>query len=149
MRAVVSAFVVVLTVLLAGGVVVVCVVNLRAAADRMRCQNNLKQIGLALHNYHEVHGYFPPAALGRPAGLPPDQRFSWIVAIVPYVEADNLYARMDREKGWSAEENRFFAVMRYRIVQCPNQAGRPLQSTLFPTSYVGIAGQGEGALLLP
>jgi prepilin-type processing-associated H-X9-DG protein len=149
MRAAVSALLVVLILLLTGGIVAVSVAKLREADARIRCQNNLKQIGLALHNYHYSHDRFPLAAMDEPAGLPPEQRFSWLFAIVPYVEAENLSKRMDRDKGWAAEENRFFALMRNRIVECPRQAGRPLPSTLFPTSYVGIAGLGDDALTLP
>ncbi len=69
----------------------------RAAARRMQCSNNLKQLGLALHSYHTAHGQFPAAqyiqidSVG--AGTPtPDNwvRWSWFAAVLPYVEQQNL-----------------------------------------------------------
>src|SRR5258708_30083836 len=62
--------------------------KVREAANRIKCANNLKQQGLALHQYHDVNHALPP-------GL--DNRFqifwhwSWMARILPYVEQDNLY----------------------------------------------------------
>ena len=65
----------------------------RAAARRMQCSNHLKQLGLALHNYHTAHEQFPPAQYiqidSKAAGNPsPDDwvRWSWFASILPYVE---------------------------------------------------------------
>ena len=65
----------------------------RAAARRMQCSNNLKQLGLALHNYHTAHQQFPPGQFiqidSKVAGNPtPDDwvRWSWFAMILPYVE---------------------------------------------------------------
>src|SRR5688500_8928652 len=60
----------------------------RGAALRMTSQNNLKQIALGLHSYHDVNGYFPVGVVG------PDGKtlgLSWRVLILPYVEQENLY----------------------------------------------------------
>lgn len=70
----------------------------REAARRMSCGNNLKQIGLALHNYHDAHGHFPPAMGGTGRG--PSQlhgnanRLSGLVAILPYMEQQKLWDRI-------------------------------------------------------
>jgi prepilin-type N-terminal cleavage/methylation domain-containing protein/prepilin-type processing-associated H-X9-DG protein len=56
----------------------------REAARRMKCQNNLKQISLGLHNYHDVFGTFPPGAIKS-------NQTSWHVFVLPYLEQRNLY----------------------------------------------------------
>jgi len=70
----------------------------REAARRSSCKNNLKQIGLGLHNYHDTHTVFPPGAFGPKGGYQPNQgsghtghEHSWAVAILPMVEQGPLY----------------------------------------------------------
>src|SRR6476660_644655 len=70
------------------GLLLPAVQKVREAAARMKCSNNLKQIGLAVPNYHDATGRLPPA-YDAPTGL------SWHVLILPYVEQDNLYKRFD------------------------------------------------------
>jgi len=66
--------------------------KIREAANRLKCSNNLKQIGLALHNYHDTQTKFP---LGMP-GL--DARcWSWRVYILPYIEQDNIFNQMQAD----------------------------------------------------
>jgi len=74
----------------------------RNAAARMQSLNNLKQIGLALHNYHDVHGTFPPAAICDKKGK---KLLSWRVAILPYIEQDNLYKQFKLDEPWDSEHN--------------------------------------------
>jgi prepilin-type N-terminal cleavage/methylation domain-containing protein/prepilin-type processing-associated H-X9-DG protein len=66
----------------------------REAARRMQCKNNLKQIGLALNNYHEAHKMFPP---GRMRSMVDGQGrcFSAYAHLLPYLDAAPLYARID------------------------------------------------------
>lgn len=69
----------------------------REAARRTQCKNNLKQLGLALHNYHDVHKMFPPSVIFAPdANLsgPGDGR-SWLFQLLPYFEQANLYNAAD------------------------------------------------------
>src|SRR5262245_18698038 len=90
------------------GLLVPAVQKVREAAARVKCKNNLKQIGLALHNYHDSAGSFPPgyvSAVG-PNG-PDDDRgpgWGWAALILPYVEQDNLYRqiRLDLDVGHPA-----------------------------------------------
>jgi len=62
----------------------------REAARRAQCANNLKQIGLAIHIYHEVNGCLPPAAITDKDGRP---LLSWRVALLPYLYPEQLYSR--------------------------------------------------------
>lgn len=64
----------------------------RAAARRMQCRNNLKQLGLAMHNYHGAHGVFPPGGIGRDMYPPGDmERIGWVVMILPFIEQGAIY----------------------------------------------------------
>src|SRR5262249_54871889 len=62
------------------------------AAARLKCANNLKQIGLALHNYHDATEAFPPALDNR---FQRQWHWSWMARVLPYVEQDNLYRSAD------------------------------------------------------
>src|SRR5215469_13219571 len=58
--------------------------KVREAANRMSCGNNLKQIGLACHNFHDTYGFLPPSTIR-------DDWATWAVLILPYIEQDNIY----------------------------------------------------------
>jgi prepilin-type processing-associated H-X9-DG protein len=147
-RHIVLTLVVVLLLAVCGGLLVVGIARVRDAAARTQCTNNLKQIALAVHNYQDTYGAVPSADLPNLA-LPPEKRLSWLVSIVPFVEAGNLYSKMDREKGWDAEENRFAALRVFQTYQCPSFPERPPVSTLVPSHYLGISGIGTDAVALP
>ena len=68
--------------------------KVREAANRTKCANNLKQIGIALHMYHDVNGSLPSASnFHTPYSNPPDFHYSWswMAMILPYIEQNNLY----------------------------------------------------------
>lgn len=83
------------------------VAKMRQTAARQRAQNSFKQIGLALHNYHDTHKGFPPAAVQDKQGKP---LLSWRVAILPYIEQDNLYKQFHLDEPWDSEHNKQFIV---------------------------------------
>src|SRR5207245_583218 len=85
-------------------VVVPVIYMVREAEGRIACTNNLKQLGIALGDYHGAHGEFPPATLPN-VNLPPERRLSWLVLLLPYIEA-RPQLLLDRAKAWDAEENR-------------------------------------------
>src|SRR5688500_9677116 len=72
------------------------------AADRQRSANNLKMIGLAFHNYHDVNGAFPGVAIrdGKGKAL-----LSWRVAVLPYLKEDKLYREFKLEEPWDSKHN--------------------------------------------
>ena len=69
------------------GLLLPAVQKVRAAAARIQCSNNLKQIGLALHSYHDAHGGFPSA---HDTHFHPRYYWSWLAKILPYIEQGNL-----------------------------------------------------------
>src|SRR5713101_5478559 len=74
------------------GLLLPAVQKIRAAAARMQCANNLKQWGLAAHNYHNNNSKFPP---GINKNSPDPRRFNWIIALLPYIDQDNVGRRWD------------------------------------------------------
>jgi prepilin-type processing-associated H-X9-DG protein len=149
MRTLVQAGIVALVLGLVGGVLIATVPRAQDAAARMGCSNCLKQIGLAIHNHASTYeGRLPPATEPNPK-LPPQRRLSWLVAILPYVEANDLYSRTDHKKSWDAEENRFLALTVYKPYLCPGFPEQLPVSTLLPAHYIGIAGLGDDAASLP
>jgi len=79
------------------GLLLPAVQKVREAAGRLKCANNMKQMGLALHNYHGTLNSFPPGVVD-PGGAPPSNYYpywSWLALIMPYWEQDNLYKQAD------------------------------------------------------
>lgn len=74
-----------------------------AAARELQSKNNLKMIGLAMHNYHDTHGRFPPAFSTDKDGKP---LLSWRVLILPFVEQDVLYRKFKLDEPWDSDHNR-------------------------------------------
>jgi prepilin-type N-terminal cleavage/methylation domain-containing protein len=84
----------------------------REAARRMQCANKMKQIGIAVHNYHDTHNSFPAGAvmlrwgttaeLGVTGNNTTRQRISWSVSILPFAEQSSLYAQFDLGKVFAA-----------------------------------------------
>src|SRR5262245_30217401 len=76
------------------GLLLPAVQKVREAASRIQCTNNLKQLALACHNYHDVHGYLPPGGVHNPPG---DRRYdqgSWHVYILPFMEQENVFRQI-------------------------------------------------------
>src|SRR5262245_27042554 len=79
------------------GLLLPAVQEVREAAARTKCQNNVKQLGLAVHNYHDANGRFPIGAQGLPCpGVTgPTQRTPFVPFLLPYFEQDNVYKLYD------------------------------------------------------
>ena len=74
------------------GLLLPAVQKVREAANRMACTNNLKQIGIAIHNYHSAQGTFPPGGV-TPGSIGSKSKSNWAIEILPYVEQETLYRR--------------------------------------------------------
>lgn len=75
----------------------------REAARRMACSNNFKQLALAMHSYHEVYKCLPPAYTVDADG---NRLHSWRTLLLPYLEQNALYERIDLSKPWNDSVNR-------------------------------------------
>src|SRR5215212_3559873 len=71
--------------------------KVRDAAARAQCQNNLKQIGLGFHNYHDAYKKFPHNIRPVTAG---GVRVCWATYILPFVEQAAIYNKIDQSKNW-------------------------------------------------
>ena len=103
------------------------------AVRKSICSNNLKQIALALHGYHDAYGSFPPAYIADEDGRP---MHSWRALILPYIEQNALYDRYDFTEPWDGPNNRKLADICLSVFNCPADHGEP--STM--TNYLAIIG---------
>ncbi len=125
----------------------------REAARRTSCKNNLKQIGLALHNYHDQHGRFPFGVRNQRGWGP-----SFWVGLLPFIEQSatfNKFNHTGRETGWSRRweglaNGRLVQGKKFSVMRCASSPVDELRDAgsngTFQTapSYVGIAGATDG-----
>src|SRR5476651_974066 len=81
------------------GLLLPAVQKVREAAARMQCSNNLKQLGLGMHNHESTFGFFPSSV------RPLTTRVSWTVPLLPYLEQDNLRRNYDLTTNWDSAVN--------------------------------------------
>lgn len=120
----------------------------REGARRMTCSNHLKQCGLALHNYHDVHNTFPPNALW-PAGRVNDGDNNsgntgptWIIMILPFLESETLYDQFNLKQSICAPANRKPRGTRLEFVRCPSDSFNELPFN--GSKSVGTAAYNDG-----
>jgi prepilin-type N-terminal cleavage/methylation domain-containing protein/prepilin-type processing-associated H-X9-DG protein len=77
------------------GLLLPAVQKVREAANRMKCQNNLKQMGLACHQYHDTHKSFPPGYVASVSYPDTTPGWGWAAFLLPYLEQENLYRQID------------------------------------------------------
>jgi prepilin-type processing-associated H-X9-DG protein len=107
----------------------------RSSARQMACMSNLRQLGLAMHNYLDVYDCFPPAYTTDENGQP---LHSWRVLLLPYLEQDYLYRQIDFDQPWDSPENQILVNMQMPLYTCPSAT--PIDPS--ETSYVMIVGPG-------
>jgi prepilin-type N-terminal cleavage/methylation domain-containing protein/prepilin-type processing-associated H-X9-DG protein len=140
------------------GLLLPAVQKVREAAARAKCQNNLKQMGLATHNFHDRNGYLPAgghadrAPYGTAAG--DNWGSSWLVFILPDVEQSNLHSRIPFSggTGWgNAAADAAVNNVMIPTYRCPSSVldewarSRTNGSRCMASSYVGISGAVAGA----
>lgn len=130
----------------------------REAARRMQCSNNLKQIGLAMHNYASAHSKFPPGWLfydprmsGRGDRANRLPGWGWSSFILPYIEQGNIYNRIvfDGRGLWEAPNNEI-VNQTFPVQRCPSSSDPahiilgpdtlPINPGIASSNYLGVAG---------
>jgi prepilin-type N-terminal cleavage/methylation domain-containing protein/prepilin-type processing-associated H-X9-DG protein len=101
------------------GLLLPAVQKVREAANRMKCSNNLKQLALALHNYHDAHGFFP-ASSRPPSNSLPLPRIGLDVFLLPYIEQSAMFQNYDQTKNWFDPPNLPVTSVRLSVLECPS-----------------------------
>ncbi len=105
----------------------------REAARRTQCKNNFKQVGIALHNYHDVFDGLPIAYIQNDSSR---RLHSWRMLVVPYLEASNLYELTDFSKPWNDPVNRLDPENEFPWYRCPSAILKTHHTT-----YLGFVGE--------
>jgi prepilin-type N-terminal cleavage/methylation domain-containing protein/prepilin-type processing-associated H-X9-DG protein len=139
------------------GLILPAVQKVRGAATRIQCQNNLKQIALAMHNYESVHRHFPPAFKGD--GTPIAYFVSWspLAELNPFLEQTAIYKQMDLSLQTYDSTipfnitgpNQFAVQQTVTLFLCPSDKMQPVTTgpaygvpVLGPTNYAFCNGSG-------
>jgi prepilin-type processing-associated H-X9-DG protein len=142
------------------GLLLPAVQKVREAAARAKCSNNLKQIGLALHNYESAIGRFPPGYVDgnmNPDSTPDNDvgpGWGWAAYLLPYMEQDNVYKQISFNQTVGLGANAQVSQLTLPIFVCPSDAYSqvfPVYDSTFsnpvtrlaPSSYVGCNGWEE------
>ncbi len=92
--------------------------KVREAANKMTCASNLRQLGIAFHNYHNDHNNFPPARIAR------NQFATWAVVILPYVEQQSIHRQWNLQRNF-ARQNAAARESQVKVYYCPSRR-RPM-----------------------
>jgi hypothetical protein len=109
--------------------------KVKEAKQRMQSANNLKQLALAMHNYHDATGRFPPQAIYDKDGKP---LLSWRVLLLPYLDQNDLYKQFRLNEPWDSENNKKLLEKMPDVFAVPDtQAAKDHE-----TYYQGFVGPG-------
>jgi len=120
-----------------GALFLPAVTRSREPARRSQCKTNLKQIGLALHLYHDKYGSFPPAYIADPEGRP---MHSWRVLLLPYLDQMPLYNAYRFDEPWDGPNNSQLADKILPVFYCPSENHGGIKNGFTMTSYVAVVG---------
>jgi prepilin-type N-terminal cleavage/methylation domain-containing protein/prepilin-type processing-associated H-X9-DG protein len=115
----------------------------REAARRMTCANHLHQIGVGMHAHHESRGSFPPGGIEMVSRQwPKGRQLAWSAFLLPYLEEQTLYDRIDFSKSYSSSENAEAAAQIVPTYVCPSVPRKSyLRKGRGACDYGGIYGE--------
>lgn len=121
------------------GLLLPAVQKVREAAARMQCSNNIRQVAIAMHSYHDANSQFPPGQFCyMDQGLPDNyDRRCWMQPILPYIEQDNLLKQLDsgrlaRANGYTINNPGFSTLI--KTLMCPSDPTGPKNVTFGATT---------------
>jgi prepilin-type N-terminal cleavage/methylation domain-containing protein/prepilin-type processing-associated H-X9-DG protein len=130
------------------GLLVPAVQQVREAAARSQCMNNLKQIGLAIHSYHDTNKRFPPGYVDGntdPNSTPDNDvgpGWGWAAFLLPYLEQGNVYKQINFNQGVGSGSNVAVSQLPLTIYQCPSdpyQEPVPIYDSTFTNPIATVA----------
>jgi len=130
------------------GLLLPAVQTVREAANRMSCTNNLKQIGLALHQYHDSRRFFPPGYVDgntNPNSTPDNDvgpGWGWASFLLPFLEQDNTYKLINFQVGVAVGSNAAVSQQSLKVFQCPSdglQDPFPIYDSTFTNPIATVA----------
>ncbi len=114
----------------------------REASRRMQCQNNLRQIGLALHNYHAAFRKLPPGGIEVRPEVPGGKQLAWSAFVLPFLEQSAAYVQVDFNYPFDHPVNEEAAAIPIETYLCPSTPRfSPLNRGRGATDYGGIYGE--------
>ena len=124
------------------GLLLPAVQGVRESARRMQCQNNLHQIGLALHNYHAAFRRFPPGGIEVRPEVPDGKQLAWSAFVLPFLEQSATYARVNFDYAFDDPVNAEAASKPIGTYLCPSTSRiSVLHRGRAATDYGGIYGE--------
>ena len=111
--------------------------RVREAAARTQCRNNLKQIGLALHNHHDAKGGFPPGLTVTGTDNLEMGGFGGFIPLLPFLEQDNWFRRWDPSRNWYDPPNADIVAVEVKVFYCPSNRSRGAIDTSFLVPFAG------------
>jgi prepilin-type N-terminal cleavage/methylation domain-containing protein/prepilin-type processing-associated H-X9-DG protein len=136
------------------GLLMPAVQKVRDAASRAQCQNNLRQIGIALHNYHDGHKMFPYGGVTNGPCCGTQSGPTWTILLLPYLEQDALYKLYDFTVANEHPNNAFVRTRFLPVCTCPSDVNAnklakpesgPGADLVYATgSYRAVSGRSDG-----
>jgi prepilin-type N-terminal cleavage/methylation domain-containing protein/prepilin-type processing-associated H-X9-DG protein len=121
------------------GLLLPAVQKVREAANRITCANNLKQLGLALHNYHDSRGAFPPAAIDLTDDDVSLGARSGFIPLLTFLEQDNWLRQWDMNTPWYQGNNFNLVATQLKLLYCPSNRSEGVIDLQFLVPYAGFA----------
>ena len=137
------------------GLLLPAVQKVREAAARMSCSNNMKQIGLGLHNHHDAVGTLPPGGTYFDVCCTPPTYTNWAIELLPYVEQASLYAQYRQNELNVSTNNNLVGQKRVKAYECASDrmvgqlevpASGPSTAQWMHGSYRAVSGKANMAV---